>query len=374
MAPDNALEIPIEKSHMKTQLPSLLALLLFPAATQAQNDDLVSGPQKGATLGPVALYANSGPYAGQESFDASEEIGDGPGLFLFIQTLNRNTAPVIRGVDHLSAEYELFGLQSFSVTLNSDRTAAEEMLRRVNGSLKLRRPITLSLDGLEGPGSMALNRQATLTVVLVNNGSVTQSIALNDTGLHDLQRIREAIEMTIGAIPNDRSELLALAAQRLPEDPDELRTRAAELMVDLFQARNALSDSYENSRRYTSAPTRRNMNTREAMRPGTRPDARTSPQERPTKPETETSPNVRRGAAPTDPALNTALRSFIRQNATEAAVEEIFETIENRAETSDDLTQQSISMFQLMLSYPDRYGIPRAQELAKEFLKRHDAE
>ena len=332
-----------------------------------------SGPLAGAKLTAFECYANSGPFAGQESFDAAGVIDDGPGAFMFIHVLNRNTAPVIRGVDILTRELSLFGFKSFIITLTGDRTAGEEQLQRVNGSLKLRNPMVLSLDGLDGPGNLALNRRCTLSLIVVNHGKVTQSFGFTDTGLHDLKRIRESFESAIGEIPKRRAELLAIAKANLPKEAVALREFAARQAVDFYQANKQASLDYENSRSYPGRQANmRGQRARMAARPramqrGDQPKEEAV--ERPAPKQNTSEPTrVRRGGPPSDSQLNGLLRSFIRQTNGNEMVDEIFVSIEKRAKESDELNKEAIAMFQLMLSFPDRYGSEHAQALAKQFL------
>ena len=212
--------------------------------------DLVTGPPVGTAVSAVTCYANSGSYAGQESFDAAAEIGNRPGALLFIHVLNRNTAPVIRGVDKLAREFGLFGFKSFVVTLSDDRTAAEEQIKSVNGSLNLAEPMVFSLDGLDGPGSLALNRRCTLSLIGLRDGKVVESIGFTDTGLHDMERIRALAIKAIGEVPSKPRELLALASENLPKDADALRELAARQAVELYQFYQADTQAYADSRRY----------------------------------------------------------------------------------------------------------------------------
>jgi hypothetical protein len=344
-------------------------------------EDLVSGPPAGTVVSAIPCYANSGSYSGRESFDVAEEIGSRPGMLLFVHVLNRNTAPVIRAVDNLAREFSLFGFKSFVVTLSDDRTAAEEQLRRVNRSLKLNEPMVLSLDGLDGPGSLALNRRCTLSLIGLSDGGVIDSIGFTDTGLHDVERIRGLAEKAIGEIPEGRSELMALAASNLPTDNDRLRELAARQAVELYQFYQTETEEHAKSRRYNARQQgmqRGKMNGRGAAGARQRPGATVKKANDNEKQGTETAAvapkRERRGGPPEDSVLNSLLRSYIRKPNDNSRIDEIYGDILNRSTESDDLQKQSIEMFQLILSFPDRYGTEHAQKLATEFLKQHNAE
>ncbi|HIG28317.1 MAG TPA: hypothetical protein EYQ50_11145 [Verrucomicrobiales bacterium] len=361
---------------MKTN-PYYSVLLLIGTLAALNGEDIVSGPPVGNEVGSVRCYANSGLYAGREVFDAGEEIGQSPGAFLFIHVFNRNTAPLIRGVDNLAAELSLFGFKAFTVTLTNDRTSGEELIRRVNGSLKLKNPMVLSLDGLDGPGNLALNRRCTLSLVVVSDGKVTDSFGFTDTNLSDMTRIRTSFENSIGEIPTRPSELIALAKRHLPEGQEALRDLAARQALEIYRVRKKAAEEHMNARQYSAGregAMRRGRNAPAGgeMERGSRnrrPRAEPADSsEKSTEKNAGGTGRARRGNPPDDPQLNSLLRSFIKQTNTNEIVDEIFTDIEKRSKEGKELGKEAISMFQLMLSYPDRYGSEHAQELARKFL------
>ena len=359
----------------KLDLPQ--CLLLLTALGPLCAAELVSGPVAGTVVTPVPCYANSGPFAGREQFDATAEIGKGPGAFLFIHVLNRNTAPIIRGLDTLTAEYQIFGFKSFIITLVADRTQGEEQLLRVNRSLRLRNPMVISLDGAEGPGNFALNRRCTLSLVLMNGGKVAESLAFTDASIDDLPGIRAVIEKTIGDIPTERAELMKRIKAGLPKDADALRELAARQALELYRAHQETSREYADSRggmtraRRTGARMNRNAGMKEPERSGSQKRSeggasRPSPSDEKREGPSE---RVRRGKPPTDPTLSDLLRTFIRTENSDSRNDEILADIKKRAGENDSLQAEAIAMFQLMLSYPDRYGTVHAQGLATTYLK-----
>ena len=318
-------------------------------------DALSSGPPAGAKLTAAPCYASSGRLAGQE-FDAAENLGSGPGALLFVHELSRNNAPVIRGLDQLAAEFSIAGFRSFTILLGDDRTAAEDQLKRVNGSLRLANPMVLSTDGAEGPGNYALNRKCTLTLILVNGGTVHRSIALTDTGPGDIPKIRGWIEEVTGALPQDEGELRELIARNLPADAGELKAIAADQALELRRLRAQVA----------------NLRQRQAARPMAteRPQARMREGDpnSPARPRPQPNPN-RVGKPPEDSQLNTLLRDFIRKTNDPARADKVYADIVARAAESAELNAEVIEMFKLMLSFRDNYGIPHAQSLAETFLR-----
>jgi len=333
----------------------------------AQEDaPLTTGPPPGTEATPVVAYAPVGPRAGEE-FDAAAAIGDGPGALLFIHELTRNGLPVIRGIDQIGAEYALLGFKSHTFLLSDDRTASETKLEAVNGSLKLRRPIVLSLDGMDGPGNYALNRKAVLSLIMLKDGKVHQSVAFTDVNAADAKRVRELIAAVAGELPQDPAAVRQLAEDLIPEDPEALRKLAISQAVELQRLRAEVSRLKERSISY---PMQGNRPATSAMRGGqpggNQPKA--LPQHPPLEEPDATPPPKREGKPPEDAELNALLRAFIRKDATHETVEEIYADIQARASDSDALKAEAIDMFKLMLSFRDRYGTPEAQALAEKFL------
>lgn len=324
-----------------------LPILAVLAPTLAGQEPLSSGPQPGVAVPALPVYAPAGPDAGLE-LDVAAALGKGPGAVLFVHELTRNVAPLVRGLDRLADSHAPLGLTAAVVMLAADRSEAERRAPAASHSLRMARPMLVSVDGLEGPGAWALNRRATLTLVLVKDGTVQKSVAFTDTGRQDLDRLRALVEEVTGPIPDSPGELRRLALERLPEDLATLRARAAHLALELhWRALRQAEEEGDRARREarqgrTDHPM---MRDRPAARDAARPDA------------------ARRGQAPTDDELRGLLRAAIRRDADAPSLERTFAAIRTRAESSDDLRRQAESMLELMLSLD--YGNDDAKARAR---------
>jgi len=91
------------------------------------------------------------------------------------------------------------GLTTGVIFLDRDPTDAEAKLKRMQHALTAGVPTGVSLDGHEGPGSLGLNRQVTLTILIANQHEVTANFALVQPSLQaDLPRILESLVGVIG--------------------------------------------------------------------------------------------------------------------------------------------------------------------------------
>lgn len=317
-----------------------------------------SGPEAGMKLTPVKVYASSGAYKGRE-FDAVAEIGTGPGALLFIKDLTRETAPIIRTLDEQAAAFRVLGFHSFTMMLSGDRTAAEQRVKAVSSSMNMINPMTVSLDGPEGPGNYALNRDATMTLVMVKDGVVTRSIAFTETGIKDAPMVIAAIEAIAGKLPKT-----AEARQKLlPDDPASLKR----MIGGLWQEIAALKQRLEKQRNQRN----RGRNMRRNPRRGQ--DEREMRRNRRGGEQSEGGANTRKkqlpGSIPDDQQMQGLLRKLIRVKTTEE-IDAVFESIDKAVGDSAEKRQQMVRGFTRILG-ATTYGTPEARQRAQAYCDKH---
>ena len=296
------------------------------------------------------------------------------------------------------------------------------------GALKLENPIMLSLDGKDGPGNYALNRRAVLTLVMLRDGKVHSSHAFTDTGEQDLPLLERLVAEVVGPIPEGAMGLKKIRDERLPKEtaqlrklavqfqafwgasyrrgypmlpvieeitgplpkPDaalaelidtwlpteesELRAMALRQAQELFDLQTKLNAAKSGQLRYTAMRTaqiRQGMK-RPSMARAATPDRKRPQRERPGK-RTELDAPKATGKAPTDAQLNSLMRAFIRKSNSRQINDEIFQDIQTRSQESPDLREQSVAMFQFVLSGNGRFGNDQARELSRKFLKTNPA-
>lgn len=306
--------------------------------------------------------------------DLREEIADRPALLLFVQVLDRNVAPILRGVDDIDRERALTGFVARSILLYEDRGEGERRIAAVNGSLRMRSPLVLSTDGIEGPGAYALDKDCRATLVFVRGGRVVRSVGLLDPGRQDVAWIRDEVAKIDGTLPSTLDGWVARLEPGLARNRDVLVRELVAARIDAMKLEERVR-ALEQELRVASRDTMRARN-RGANMQDANPDARRmrpaqdSREERAPSPRPETE---RRGAAPKDPELLSTLRAFINKSNDDAACDAAYERIVARAVVSDALLSEVNEMFRLVTSLG--YGTERAQHLARSFLdrKRPDA-
>ena len=364
----------------KLASPLLAAVIAAALPAQDQNQ-VVSGPKAGTDVPSVNVYYGQGRDAGKE-LDLANRLGKGPAVLLFVHELSRNTAPVIRGVDQIGTDYGILGLETYAIMLMADRTQGENRLRAVNGSLRMRSPLCLSLDGAEGPGGMALNRKCTVTLVFTKDGKVVRSAGFTDTGQNDVPKVKRWVEELTGPLPTDPKELAELIEKKLPTSPEELRKHAVALTMQIQRMRKQIQNLQNRNRnnrrrggnqaRMREGQMRRGQQGRGQQ--GRGQQGRGQQNQRPANAKKRDNEprraNTRRvGKPPEDERLMSLLRSYIRKTNTNEQVEETFADIEARVGDDAGLRSQAVEMFKLMLSLT--YGSEYARKQAKAYVDKH---
>ena len=289
------------------------------------------------------------------------------------------------------------------------------------GALQLGKPIMVSLDGLEGPGNYALNRRAVLTLVMVRDGRVHSSHAFTDSGEHDLPFLEQLIDEVTGPVPKGDKALRLLRKTRLPKEvgqlrrltvrylafegqgmlqshpmlsiveeitgplpkpdmalreivesrmpdpPPQLRLMALRQAEELFHLRTRLSAARSGHLKYTTMKTAQ-LRVAMSMKPEKSQRVEgASKTNRPEQKPTATDPQ-RQGGPPKDATLNSLFRTFIRKTNSRRTTKDIYRQILSRSRKSEDLQEQTLGMFQFLLSFQGTYGNDHARQLAGQFL------
>lgn len=202
------------------------------ATTEEASEPVVfSGPQVGEAMPPFLLQGVFDDIAG-ERIDPVQQAGSGGLLVVFVHKATRPSIALTRMVANFAsreaaqranaAKGEVQPLEVAVCFLSRDRTETTAFLKRARHALPDDVTLGISIDGIEGPGTYGLDRNMTLTVLVANNGVVTDNFALVQPGVAaDGPNIGQAILRLLG---EDRMPALA----ELQAVPD----RAANERVD----------------------------------------------------------------------------------------------------------------------------------------------
>lgn len=175
------------------------------ATTRAENP--FSGPQPGETLSPFSTVGVLGIDAGQP-IDFIAEASGKPIVLIFVHDATRPSVGFTRTLSAYTKTRVKDGLVTGIVWLDSDATAAENAVKRMQHALTPGVRLGISPDGQEGPGSYGLNRDVMLTILVGKENKVTANFALVQPSLQaDLPKVLQAIVDVIGGPLPKLSEL-----------------------------------------------------------------------------------------------------------------------------------------------------------------------
>jgi len=285
------------------------------AVTQALSpafaaETIFSGPQPGEKTTGFKVITIGGEADGKERDPIAENAG-APTALVFIHQVERSLVPLLRVIDQYGIDRKDL-IKTEVIFLTPDRLAGEQRIRAVNGSLRLKARVGLSLDGAEGPGNYGLNKDCLMTIVTAKDNKVVANFALLQPGIADAPKVLAALARTCGDTNPPTAEALAA---RQPA-PGMARGRNAEAM----------------------------------KKDGEKPK--------------ENFP----GAVPADEKLTGLLRQFIRPTNDEATVDRVLADVKAHINENAELTKQAADGWTRILHFGDRYGTPYARKVGKEFL------
>jgi hypothetical protein len=228
----NLSDVDSSEVDMRTHSLTCLAFLVA-AACRADDAAVFSGPQAGETLAPFSAAGVLGAAEGRQVDIVTEAAGK-PVLIIFVhEPLTRPSAAVTRVLSEYSSSLG-DKLSTLVVFLNADRSGAEDYLRRARGSLRLKSPVAVSLDGAEGPGAYGLNRTVSLTVIVGKDHMVTGNFALIQPALTDAPPIVAEIAKTVGVEQPSKQQIDKLLAGSPREAAIEKRGEKIEIPRELL--------------------------------------------------------------------------------------------------------------------------------------------
>ena len=160
-------------------------------------DPVFSGPQAGEKITAFKVRGVFDDLAGKE-IDLIEKAQGKPILFIFVHQLTRPSNALTQGLMRYVEQHpqKLYGSLIF---LGDDVTALESRLKRARHALPKKAPVTISLDGKEGPGAYGLNRNVTLTILFATKGKVVSNFALISPSLQaDMPKVLTPIVEVVG--------------------------------------------------------------------------------------------------------------------------------------------------------------------------------
>ena len=156
--------------------------------------DPTSGPQVGDKLGTFKAKVVTGDDAGKE-FQLPLKGKDGPTLIVFVQKFSRPAFKLLKPIDEFAGGKE--GLAAHVVWITDDVEKTEAYLKKAQNSLKMQMPLSVCLDGKDGPMAYGLNDQAAITILVAKDRKVVANFAYADPNETDARKVIDAVKKAL---------------------------------------------------------------------------------------------------------------------------------------------------------------------------------
>jgi hypothetical protein len=161
--------------------------------------DVTSGPDVGAALAPLKVFAATGAHEGRE-LDIVAERKDKATVYLFIPS-DKWDRPMARYLKTL--DKELAGgkekAEVVAVWLSHQLDQTKEYLPKVQQSLMMEATVLTAFTGAKaGPKDWRINDAAHLTTVVAVNGKVATTFAYQSLNETDVPAVVKALRKAVG--------------------------------------------------------------------------------------------------------------------------------------------------------------------------------
>lgn len=161
----------------------------------ARAGDLPSGPSVGDKLQDFKVQGALGDDAGKE-FEVLKKSKQGVTLLIFVHQISRPALKLLRPLDEYAAKQDK--LASHFIWLAADKEEAAKFLERAKNSLNLQTPVSISVDGKDGPPAYGLNDKVALTILIAKDKKVVTNFAFTDPNDTVARKVIAAIGKALG--------------------------------------------------------------------------------------------------------------------------------------------------------------------------------
>lgn len=148
-----------------------------PAAGTPASEKIVSGPQIGEEMPTAIIWVNSSDQQPSRQVDLAE-LSKKPLALAFMHERSRPGFGLARLMSEFAARRKTENMQFVVVVLTDDRSNSEQWLGLVRRYFPEPTQLSVADGGIEGPGTLGLNRLAALTIIVAKESKVTANFAL----------------------------------------------------------------------------------------------------------------------------------------------------------------------------------------------------
>lgn len=205
-------------------LPLCLVPLLLAAAPG--DEKIFSGPQPGEKLRSFKVETEAG-----KELTLLADPKDTPRVIVFVHELTRPAMQLMRPVDVYAKKMSAEGLEIHFVWLTADKAKTAQFMERAKKSLQLEGPMSISLDGIEGPGNYGLNRKVAVTILVARGDKVAANFAIVQPNETDAPKVGAAIAKLLGKKAPTLEEMGGKAAKGGKDGPPQELTQLMRRMI-----------------------------------------------------------------------------------------------------------------------------------------------
>ncbi len=198
-------------------------------------EELFSGPQPGEALSPFKVLQVLTPEEVEEVDLAEPTDEESTTVVMFMHKLSEPAIGLMMTIEWYAGQQE--GLNDHYVMLTDDISESTLHAKRwAQRPFFSESPMSISVDGLEGPGRYGLNRNVDMTVLVAKDNQVVSNFTINGPNNTDapeiLAAIADAIDEPAPSFEEVRDELRAERQRqremRRRENPNRRETESEE--------------------------------------------------------------------------------------------------------------------------------------------------
>lgn len=171
------------------------------SAGQSQIDEpAFSGPQADESLPNIPVWVMQPDDQPSKKEDLAAWSRRTPIAIAFMHEKSRPAFGLARLMSEFTAKYE-GKMQCAVVVLTDDRSKSEQWLGQIRRYFKPSTRLGVAEGGVEGPGSLGLNRLVAMTVLIADDGKVLSNFALTQVSTaNDGPQVLKAMSEAIGGV------------------------------------------------------------------------------------------------------------------------------------------------------------------------------
>jgi hypothetical protein len=155
----------VARSYWLLAILAVLSLGVGLPAFAADEPEIFSGPQPGERVPPLTVRNVFEDPA--VDLDPVANAKNGSLLLVFVHKRERPAFGLANTLLRYSLTRKKDGLNTAAVFLTGDLTETSNWMRQIRNYFPPGATVAVSPDGIEGPGSFGLNRDVTMTVLVV---------------------------------------------------------------------------------------------------------------------------------------------------------------------------------------------------------------